>query len=130
MPTETIERSDIARLLVDWNAALQTGDPAEVVALYAEDAVLLPTLSKEIRQSPAAMRDYFAKFLKLKPRAEVLQQTIRIYEPIATSSGIYKFFTRIDGQEAVVMARFTFVYRKDSDRWKIIEHHSSLLPET
>ncbi len=129
MTDHTTEREDIARLIPEWNAALQTGDPAQVVACYAEDAVLLPTLSKEIRQSHAAMADYFTQFLKLRPRAEVLQQTIRIHEPIATNSGIYKFFTTIDGVESIVMARFTFVYRKDGDGWKIIEHHSSMLPD-
>ncbi len=125
----TAQRTDISRLLLEWNGALQTGDPAKVVALYAKDAVLLPTLSKEIRQSPAAIEDYFSHFLKLHPRAEVLQQTIRVYDPLATNSGIYKFVTNVDGQEMIVIARFTFVYRKDAEGWKIVEHHSSMLPD-
>jgi uncharacterized protein (TIGR02246 family) len=32
-----------------WNEALQTGDPEAVAALYMPDAVLLPTVSNQVR---------------------------------------------------------------------------------
>ncbi len=123
-------RAEIAGLLQIWTETLKTLDPDKMAALYAEDAVLLPTLSKEVRQSQPAISDYFRHFLALKPRAEVLQQTIRSYAQVATNSGIYKFFTEIEGAEHVVVARFTFVYRRDDDGWKIVDHHSSMLPDT
>ncbi len=123
-------RTDIAGLLHIWIETLKTLDPDKVAALYAEDAILLPTLSKEIRQSQSAIRDYFKHFLAMKPRAEVLQQTIRSYGQAATNSGLYKFFAEIDGAEHIVVARFTFVYRQDNDGWKIVDHHSSMLPDT
>lgn len=31
-----------------WNAALQTGDPEKVADMYAEDAILLPTVSNKV----------------------------------------------------------------------------------
>lgn len=129
MPLQEIQRAKIADQLQKWALALRTKDARQVAALYAPDAVLLPTLSKEIRQSPAAIIDYFTHFLKLDPRAEVVQQTIRNFDQIATNSGIYKFITTINGAELVVMARFSFVYRKAGEDWQIIEHHSSMLPD-
>ena len=36
---------DIVQLFANWNAALATGDPDQVTALYADNAVLLPTVS-------------------------------------------------------------------------------------
>ena len=32
-----------------WNSALQTGDPEIVASLYADDGVLLPTVSNQVR---------------------------------------------------------------------------------
>lgn len=39
----------IASLFDDWNQALATKDPEKVASLYAHDAVLLPTVSNEVR---------------------------------------------------------------------------------
>ena len=54
------------------------------------------------------------------------ESNIRIFDYIAINSGIYTFSFK-DGSSA--QARFTFMYRKNNEAWKIIEHHSSLLPE-
>lgn len=123
------QRQEIASLFDQWNAALKTCDAKQVAALYAKDAMLLPTISKEVRQTPLAIEDYFSHFVQLQPQATVLQQKIRCFDGVATNSGIYKFSITQDGEERVVMARFTFVYRQDEDGWKIIDHHSSMLPD-
>ena len=41
--------AEVRELFDEWNAALATGDPAQVDALYADDAVLLPTDFKAYR---------------------------------------------------------------------------------
>ncbi len=122
-------RQEIAAQFALWNEALQTGDAKQVARLYAEDATLLPTISKEVRQTPRAIQDYFEHFLELRPRATILQQKIRLFGDIATNSGIYKFAVTQDNEDRVVIARFTFVYYRTGEGWKIIEHHSSMLPE-
>lgn len=122
-------REEIAELFNDWNFALQSLDAAKVGALYAEDAVLLPTVSNEIRKTPAAIQDYFVRFLKKKPRGRIIQQNIRLFDTLAINSGIYTFDLTIDGNDAQLLCRYTFVYRKEPQGWKIIEHHSSVMPE-
>ncbi|MGY6548116.1 MAG: SgcJ/EcaC family oxidoreductase [Roseinatronobacter sp.] len=130
MPHREAKRREIANLFNTWNAALQSGDAAQVAALYAPDAILLPTLSKEVRQSPDAIEDYFEHFLKLQPRGAIISQNVSVYDPIAINSGVYTFDTVIDGVIHHMLARFTFVYRKTADDgWEIIEHHSSMMPE-
>lgn len=126
----TDKENEISSLFDVWNTALQTGDSRAVGALYADDATLIPTLSNEIRQTPAAIESYFRKFMTLLPKASILHQTIRRFADIAINSGIYSFETTVNGAVHVLDARFTFVYRKDGDTWKIIEHHSSAMPET
>lgn len=129
MPQKEATRREIAQLFHVWNAALQSGDPKRVAALYAEDATLLPTLSKEVRQTPEAVEDYFEAFLKLKPKGAIIHQNVSLYDPIAINSGVYSFETTVDGMKHQMIGRFTFVYRKAGDEWKIIEHHSSMMPD-
>jgi uncharacterized protein (TIGR02246 family) len=121
-------QNEISDQFVLWNNALQTGDPDKVVACYAADAVLLPTVSAKVRHNHEEIRDYFVHFLAKQPYGEITEQNIRIFGDIAINSGLYTFTLSEDGVAAEVAARFTFVYRKQKDQWLIIEHHSSILP--
>ncbi|MBU0698672.1 MAG: SgcJ/EcaC family oxidoreductase [Proteobacteria bacterium] len=121
-------KNEISDQFEMWNKALQTEDPDNVVAYYAADAILLPTVSAKVRHNHAEIRDYFVHFLSKKPRGRITEQNIRIYDNIAINSGLYTFSLTQDGAHADVAARFTFVYRKHKDGWLIIEHHSSILP--
>ena len=121
-------KKDIEKLFEIWNSALKTGNPDNVVSCYAEDAILLPTVSARVRHNREEIRDYFVFFLAKKPVGKITEQNIRIYGDIAINSGLYTF-TLIDGGITTnVAARFTFVYRKQKNSWQIIEHHSSILP--
>ena len=121
-------KNDISDQFEIWNQALQTGDPDKVVVCYAEDAILLPTVSAQVRHNHDEIRDYFVHFLSKKPYGRITEHNIRIYDNIAINSGLYTFTLTDDGVVTDVAARFTFVYRKYDDRWLIIEHHSSILP--
>ena len=121
-----MSETDITTLFGTWNSALQTGDPKQVAALYAADAILLPTVSNQVRHNHEEIEDYFVHFLAKGPSGKIDEANIRIFGDLAINSGVYTF-TFADG--AVVTARFTYVYRQDEDGWKIIEHHSSAMPE-
>src|SRR4051812_40782523 len=45
--------AEIAGLFDRWNAALASGDAEQVTSLYAPDGVLEPTVSNEVRSTPA-----------------------------------------------------------------------------
>ena len=122
------KKKEISDQFLKWNNALQTGDPDNVAACYAADAILLPTVSAKVRHNHDEIRDYFVHFLSKKPRGRIIEQTIRIYDNIAINSGLYTFSLMADGVRADVAARFTFAYQKHEDGWLIIEHHSSILP--
>ena len=118
---------DITALFEQWNQALQTGDPKKVVVLYAENATLLPTVSNQVRHNHAEIEDYFVSFLAKGPQGQLEEQNIRIFDDLAINSGTYLFSFK-DG--AQVMARYTYVYQNIDGQWKIIEHHSSAMPES
>ena len=121
-----MSENDILSLFEQWNNALQTGEPKNVAALYAEDAILLPTVSNKVRHNHAEIEDYFVHFLAKGPQGKIDEANVRIFGELAINSGVYTF-TFKDG--AVVQARFTYVYKQDGEGWKIIEHHSSAMPE-
>ena len=116
----------IASMFDEWNSALQTGEPKNVAALYKNDGILLPTVSNKVRHNHEEIEDYFVHFLAKGPKGRIDESNIRIFGELAINSGVYTFSFK-DGSE--VQARYTFVYSWDGERWMIVEHHSSQMPE-
>jgi uncharacterized protein (TIGR02246 family) len=121
--------AEVAALFQSWNDALASGEAERVAALYAPDAVLLPTLSNRVRRDPEAVLSYFRKFVSRLPQATISEGQVRVMGNVATHSGLYRFLFGA-GPLREARARFTFVYRRDPRGWRIIEHHSSLMPES
>jgi uncharacterized protein (TIGR02246 family) len=112
-----------------WNDALKSGDPDRVTACYAEDAVLLPTVSNVPRTNHAEIRDYFVHFLEKQPRGTINQRNVKFGCNKITDAGIYTFRVVDGGQVLEVPARYTFVYENRDGKWMIVHHHSSKMPD-
>lgn len=126
MPSDT----EIAGLFDQWNRALATGDPQKVADLYAPNAVLLPTVSDDVRTDRAAIVDYFTEFLQSKPQGVIDEEIVDVIDPeSAVNTGVYTFTLTKDGKPQQVEARYTFVYQKSGEKWLILNHHSSVMPE-
>ena len=123
----TVNEEQVIALFGDWNDALATGDPDVVTNMYADDAVLLPTVSNQVRHNHAEIRDYFVAFLAKKPQGVITESNARVLsDTLATNAGVY-VFTFGDG--STVSARFNYTYELRGGAWKIIQHHSSAMPE-
>ncbi|MGB1129080.1 MAG: SgcJ/EcaC family oxidoreductase [Haloferula sp.] len=118
--------SEILELFTEWNNALQTGDPKQVAALYEDGGILLPTVSNKVRHNHEEIEDYFVHFLAKGPVGAIDESNVRIFGDLAINSGVYTFSFK-DGSK--VQARFTYAYRWNGERWLIVEHHSSAMPE-
>ncbi|MDO4718095.1 MAG: SgcJ/EcaC family oxidoreductase [Propionibacteriaceae bacterium] len=123
----TITKDEAAKLFDRWNASLAENDPAKVVENYAQDSLLLPTLSDTPRFSAAEKEDYFKHFLESKPSGKIDQRFIDIGCNYVVDSGHYTFTLNADGTE--VKARYTFTYEYTDGKWLITSHHSSVLPK-
>jgi uncharacterized protein (TIGR02246 family) len=117
---------EITALFDKWNQALQSGNPKTVTKLYEYNAILLPTVSNKVRHNHQEIEDYFVNFLAKGPVGKIDEANVRTFGEVAINSGIYTFAFK-DGNS--VRARFTYVYRWNGQDWKIVEHHSSQLPE-
>jgi len=122
----------VAAATAEWISTFNTRDPVRITALYATDAVLWGTVSKTIRTTPGEILEYFTESATKRPNLRMFlgEYHVRLYGDIATNSGYYTSRNPVDGQEVVIPMRFTFTYRKDGDRWMIINHHSSRFAAT
>ena len=117
----------IAALFDRWNDSLQTGDPHKVVANYATQSILLPTVSNKPRLSPEEKEDYFHHFLEDKPNGRIDLRFIQVGCNTAVDAGLYTFVFEKTG--AQVKARYSYTYKWDGNQWLITSHHSSAMPE-
>lgn len=116
-------------LLKQWEEYFNDGDLTSIIKLYASDAILWGTFSKIIRNNPDLIKEYFqGLFLKKNIKVNFNSSSTRVYADTYLYSGTYEF-SYIDEELVKFPARFTFVICKDeSGSYKIVEHHSSLIP--
>ena len=126
------EHKSVLAALDQWIEAITAADPEKVARLYAEEAVFWGTISPFLRTTPVGVRDYFEHFLQHENlNAFYYKPQVRVYGDTAINSGYYTFFLERDGRMASIPARYTFVYRRDGGgAWKIVEHHSSAVPQS
>ncbi|MFJ7335384.1 SgcJ/EcaC family oxidoreductase [Streptomyces sp. NPDC101116] len=131
--TKPMTRAQVLGLFDTWNAALQTGDPKKVADLYAEDAVLLPTVSNQVRTDRAGIVDYFEHFLRNKPAGTKIESVVNVLDrDTVIDTGVYAFALtdHVTGEKSTVKARYTYAYEKQPNgTWLIVNHHSSKMPE-
>jgi uncharacterized protein (TIGR02246 family) len=123
-----IDGAGVEQLFDLWAEAVTSGDVERVVALYAPDAVLLPTLSNTLRRNPSEIAEYFAEFLLGRPQPSILQGIVRDMGEVAVFSGVYRFAMTALPDRPEIDARFTFVYQRQNAGWTIVAHHSSVMP--
>ncbi|HVY16759.1 MAG TPA: SgcJ/EcaC family oxidoreductase [Rhodopila sp.] len=127
---QTLNKQQVAALFDRWNQALQTRQTDKVVALYAPDATLLPT----VQNGPLVGRDkiapYFDHFLALAPVAKIETRVIETGCNVAWDIGLYAFTENGDqpGSHKQIEARYTFIYAPVHGHWLIVHHHSSAQP--
>jgi len=125
-PTHSVTERDVQDLFALWNESLFTKDPHKVAQRYTHDAVLLPTVSDQVRYTHELIEEYFVTFLAGAPRGKILESFVHIGEDWLSDVGVYEFTLAQDGSK--VRGRYSFVYKMEDGEWKIFHHHSSMMP--
>jgi uncharacterized protein (TIGR02246 family) len=121
--------ADIDATTAQWISAFNRKSTADIVALYAPDAVLFGTSSPLLRDKPELVLDYFKSLPTLGNATISLgEHRVQVFGKTAISTGFYTRSTVEDGKVTSNPARFSFVYEKRKGRWVIVNHHSSALP--
>jgi hypothetical protein len=114
-----------------WMQAVNLGDIESLLGLYDDQAVLIPTFSNRLLNTPEKLREYF---ITLGSREELsialhektlLIQNIR--NEISVIGGIYTWRFNVDDEPLIFEARFSYVIDLSKAR-PILHHHSSQIP--
>lgn len=102
-----------------------------ILALYNPQAILLPTFSERILDTPEKIRSYFERmFERQEFQASLHRQTIKEQESgngILLTSGVYGWRYVSEGEPLTLEARFTFLLDLKQQS-PILHHHSSQIP--
>ena len=122
---------DVEATTQQWIAAFNRKSAADIVALYAKDAVFFGTTSPIIRDTPELVRDYFKNIGDTgNSTISMGEHRVQVFGDVAINTGFYTRTAVQDGKEVKNPAWFTFVYQLRQGKWMIVEHHSSVLPGT
>lgn len=128
---ETAARPHLAaarNALFRWAEAVSCGKLEELLALYADDAILVPTMADDIGGHGDERRTYFESFLAnpgLTCRIDSLRKRISHKLGTVVVGGHYTFRFERQGRPRIVPARFLFTFEEVHGAWLITGHHSS-----
>ena len=111
-------------ILYTWVNKIKSNNGNDVADLYHQDGLLLGTFSSSERKGKEQILDYFNKLFNSHIDVEIKTKHICKTKSLSTVSGLYNF--TVDNKK--IEARFSFVFLKVDRNWKIISHHSSLIP--
>jgi uncharacterized protein (TIGR02246 family) len=115
--------------LYRWAATVATRDVDKVLELYAPDAILVPTLSNQVRDCDDSRRNYFENFLAndgLVCDIQVFKKRVSRKLGTVVVGGLYTFVYRENHEQRTVPARFLFTFEQIDGQWMITGHHSSI----
>ena len=112
--------------------AVNNGDIESLLGLYDSQAVLIPTFSNRLLDTPDKLRDYFEKLgsredlsIALHEKTVIVQEIDN--ENVYSLSGIYNWRFDIDGELFNFEARFSYIIDLSKPN-PILHHHSSQIP--
>ena len=116
-----------------WLSHVNKGDLRNLIELYNEKAILIPTFSNRLLNNLDKIQKYFETLagheelsIALHVNTVVTQQ---LQNDLYASCGIYCWRFAVDGELLSFEARFSFVIDLAVPR-PIIQHHSSQIPRT
>ena len=114
-----------------WIESVNSRSLKNVLDLYDETAILLPTFSNKFFHDPEGIKSYFEKISSHKDLLVKLHDNTLTVQDLSNGlyalSGIYCWRFEVDGEVLNFEARFTFVINIKSSA-PIIHHHSSQIP--
>ena len=114
-----------------WMQAVNEGNVESLLGLYDRQAVLIPTFSNRLLNTPEKLRDYFDRLGSREDLSIALHEKTLLVQDLQnqmfTLSGIYNWRFVVDGELLNFEARFSYVIDMARPN-PILHHHSSQIP--
>ena len=114
---------ELERLEIVWNQAHEQGDAAALEALWADDVeIAVPRMAVMSKaQAVSFARSGRMKFL----RYTTSEIRVRLYGGAAIVTGRLERTRAMNGREVSDDWRFTKVYIRESEKWRVVAFHAS-----
>jgi len=123
---------EIAQIAQQAVQAINEGNLDGIMALYADDAVLIPAGSPFRIDGKDAIRSFYVGLFQNFPTRRFVerQRQIRVYGANTAIINAYFTFTLVDrsGNANNVQARMSVTFVKVGNRWLVADDHASRLP--
>ena len=128
-----LKDNEVRELWDKWNQAISSGIVDNIVHLYWDQSILIPTFSNHIRNDNPTKYEYFEHLLMRKPSFHVKKDfTDTSGCNMAQYSGIYELSITEPQSFAIAKfsVRFSYTYQTfDGKVWSIKTDHSSLMED-
>lgn len=118
-------------ILKQWMRYVNTHNVAGLLSLYDDQAVLIPTFSNRLLNSPEKISEYFERLGGRDELSIALHEKTLISQALKhdmhSLCGIYCWRFAIDGELFSFEARFSYLLNLAADK-PILQHHSSQIP--
>src|SRR6478672_5631427 len=113
-----------------WTAALESNDAAAIAALYAEDAVVIPSDTPGPLSGWQAIRDFYVALVARHPRAARMDRVVQTGCEIVIDAGTVTFRVtgKRKGTRMLIGGRFSATYAMRDGAWRIVSHSLETLP--
>ena len=123
--------TDPRNFLDEWIQLVNNGDIESLLNLYDNEAILIPTFSNGILNTPEKLRGYFEELgsreeLSVSEKYLVVQE---LQNQIFALGGIYDWRFNVEGEVQNFEARFSYLVDLSKPS-PILHHHSSQVPRT
>lgn len=125
--------AQVRESLLRWAEVVSSGHLEDLLALYASDAILVPTMADEVGGRADERRAYFESFLanpNLRCRIDTLRKRISHKLGTVVVGGHYTFTYGHGDAEQTLPARYLFTFEEIDGAWLITGHHSSRMPSS
>lgn len=120
-------------LLKVWLSRVNAGDIEGLLALYDEQAILIPTFSNRLLNGPQKRREYFENLIHREDLSIALHEKTLAVQALGASlhslCGIYCWRFAVEGELLSFEARFSFLVDLARPN-PILHHHTSQIPRT
>jgi len=121
-------------VIESWMNHVNEGDIESLLKLYDHGALLIPTFSNRLLNTPEKLREYFEKLSSREELSIALHEKTVITQETKDKNvfmvgGIYNWRFAVDGELLNFEARFSYVMDISQSN-PILHHHSSQIPRT
>ena len=118
-------------VLNQWMQAINSSDVDKLLSLYDSSAILIPTFSNKVLNTPEKLRNYFETLGNREELSIALHEnTLKMQElkdNYYTINGIYNWRFKVEDEILNFEARFSYLVDTSSST-PILHHHSSQVP--